>query len=109
MIVKAKEQFTSWCHCLTDGCDASDFVLDLLLVLQPPSLGCVTGCSDGIVCCWDLVKGSCEHVLDEHEGSIVRVSCTPTMVTSMATDCCIRVWDRARGTEVNVITLVSCL
>ena len=46
-------------------------------------------------------------MLDEHAGSIVRVSCTPTMVTSMAADCTIRVWDRARGTEVNVISLVS--
>ena len=86
----------------------SDSCLDFYLMLQPPSLGCVTGCSDGIVCCWDLLKGSCLHVLDEHTDSIVRVSCTPKMVTSMGADCTIRVWDRTRGTEVNVISLVSC-
>ena len=76
--------------------------------VQSHPFGCVSGCSEGMVCCWNTIRGTCVHVFEDHEDSVLKVACTPTHVISLGADKTVRAWDRMDGTPLSVISLVSC-
>ncbi|XP_055613113.1 sterol regulatory element-binding protein cleavage-activating protein [Uranotaenia lowii] len=71
-----------------------------------------SGCQDGILCVWDLVRGACMYKIEAHDDSIVALACSPSYVISLGLDERIQVWDRFQGqslTSINVSHAFSSL
>ncbi|XP_055621580.1 sterol regulatory element-binding protein cleavage-activating protein isoform X2 [Toxorhynchites rutilus septentrionalis] len=64
-----------------------------------------SGCQDGLLCVWDLIRGACMYKIEAHDDSIVALACSPSYVISLGLDERIRVWDRFQGQPLNAMTV----
>ncbi|XP_058827958.1 sterol regulatory element-binding protein cleavage-activating protein [Topomyia yanbarensis] len=64
-----------------------------------------SGCQDGVLCVWDLIRGACMYKIEAHDDSIVALACSPSYVISLGLDERIRVWDRFQGQPLNTMTV----
>ncbi|XP_058460282.1 sterol regulatory element-binding protein cleavage-activating protein isoform X2 [Malaya genurostris] len=64
-----------------------------------------SGCQDGLLCVWDLVRGACMYKIEAHDDSIVALVCSPSYVISLGLDERIRVWDRFQGQPLNTMAV----
>lgn len=69
-----------------------------------PGLG-ISGCTNGVVCLWNLHNGSKVHKLSEHKGPIISVQCSSTHVVSIAQDDQLCIWSRKTGNLLQSISL----
>ena len=76
---------------------------------------CISGCSLGLVCYWNVRSGHVIHELEvevEHSGvGVVKVSCSESYVVALLADSSVSVWDRSKGILTNIIKMVrdTCL
>ncbi|XP_055531679.1 sterol regulatory element-binding protein cleavage-activating protein [Wyeomyia smithii] len=64
-----------------------------------------SGCQDGVLCVWDLIRGACMYKIEAHDDSIVSLACSPSYVISLGLDERIRVWDRFQGQPLSTMTV----
>ncbi|XP_062563503.1 sterol regulatory element-binding protein cleavage-activating protein [Armigeres subalbatus] len=64
-----------------------------------------SGCQDGFLCVWDLIRGACMYKIEAHDDSVVALACSPSYVISLGLDERIRVWDRFQGQPLTTMTV----
>ncbi|XP_053690026.1 sterol regulatory element-binding protein cleavage-activating protein [Sabethes cyaneus] len=64
-----------------------------------------SGCQDGVLCVWDLIRGACMYKIEAHDDCIVALACSPSYVISLGLDERIRVWDRFQGQPLTTMTV----
>lgn len=109
-------QFTLHGHCGPISC--------LFIDQWQAGMG-ASGCQDGFLCVWDLIRGSiesiifsmkiftffeffvgaCVYKIEAHDDSIVALACSPSYVISLGLDERIRVWDRFQGQPLTMMTV----
>ena len=74
---------------------------------------CVSGCSSGIVCYWNIVSGQLVHELDcntYRQGQtavyVVKVRCTEEHIIALLRDRIVLIWQRSNGHLSNIIEMV---
>lgn len=89
-------QFTLHGHCGPISC--------LFIDQWQAGMG-ASGCQDGFLCVWDLIRGGCMYKIEAHDDSIVALACSPSYVISLGLDERIRVWDRFQGQPLTTMTV----
>ncbi|KXJ69369.1 hypothetical protein RP20_CCG027398 [Aedes albopictus] len=89
-------QFTLHGHCGPISC--------LFIDQWQAGMG-ASGCQDGFLCVWDLIRGACVYKIEAHDDSIVALACSPSYVISLGLDERIRVWDRFQGQPLTMMTV----
>ncbi|XP_058816833.1 sterol regulatory element-binding protein cleavage-activating protein-like [Topomyia yanbarensis] len=64
-----------------------------------------SGCQDGVLCVWDLIRGACMYKIEAHDDSIVALACSPSYAISFGLNERIRFWDRFQGQPFNTMTV----
>ncbi|XP_065077845.1 sterol regulatory element-binding protein cleavage-activating protein [Ochlerotatus camptorhynchus] len=90
-------QFTLHGHCGPISC--------LFIDQWQAGMG-ASGCQDGFLCVWDLIRGACMYKIEAHDDSIVALACSPSYVISLGLDERIRVWDRFQGQPLTTMTVL---
>ena len=68
---------------------------------------CVTGCSDGLVCVWDIIEGRAVHVMEDNPEGVLKVCSSAAVVVTLAADGTIRIWDKVYGDMLSLMDIVS--
>lgn len=109
-------QFTLHGHCGPISC--------LFIDQWQAGMG-ASGCQDGFLCVWDLIRGiiealdllrnsltfyncfagGCMYKIEAHDDSIVALACSPSYVISLGLDERIRVWDRFQGQPLTTMAV----
>lgn len=89
-------QFTLHGHCGPISC--------LFIDQWQAGMG-ASGCQDGFLCVWDLIRGACVYKIEAHDDSVVALACSPSYVISLGLDERIRVWDRFQGQPLTMMTV----
>ena len=99
---------TMWCVWAWCLLDTHRYVWNVILSFQ--NNHCVSGCSLGLVCYWNVRSGHVIHELEvevERSGvGVVKVNCSESYVVALLADSSVSVWDRSKGTLTNVIRMV---
>ncbi|XP_058840817.1 sterol regulatory element-binding protein cleavage-activating protein-like [Topomyia yanbarensis] len=64
-----------------------------------------SGCQDGVLCVWDLIRGASMYKIEAHDDSIVALACSPSYAISLGLNERIRFWDRFQGQPLNTMTV----
>lgn len=72
-------------------------------------LGCVSGCSKGLVIHWDINTGNCISEFGIYSSPLLQLESTTALVVGLFAEGCLRVWDVVSGGTVHNIVLVSWL
>lgn len=75
---------------------------------QPQGISCASGCSKGLVCCWELVSGKCLHEFEEYRTPVLKLSTLGSYLVALFADESLRVWESGSGSLLHTIKLV-CL
>jgi len=70
-------------------------------------LGCVSGCTKGLVIHWDVNTGTCINELGTYGSAVLQLESTSTHVVGLFSEACVRVWNSARGEMACKIQLVG--
>ena len=86
--------------------------LKRFLSLQSAATMCVSGCSGGVVCYWEVTTGNCRHLLQESGGdegvSVVKLDIlVGGVIVGLMSDETVVVWDKSSGESLFTIALVS--
>ena len=68
--------------------------------------GCVSGCSNGLVCYWELNSGSCLHEFEEYGSPVLRLDGARGLIVALFAEECVRIWESTIGTLLSTIQLV---
>ena len=68
----------------------------------------VSGCADGMICCYSLKDARHLYVLTAHDGAVLQLCCADKTIVSLGGDVTIKVWHMTKGVCMNTIKLVSC-
>ena len=70
-------------------------------------LGCVSGCSKGLVIHWDINTGNCINEFGMYNDStVLQLESTVSYVVGLFDEGCMRVWNVVDGALVHTIVLV---
>ena len=78
--------------------------------LIPPSqhmAACISGCSNGLVCFWELTSGNCIHEFAEYGNTVIQVACSGDYLLALFSEGCVRVWGVTSGLLIHSIDFVS--
>ena len=82
----------------------------ILAVLISPSFQyLVSGCADGMICCYSLTDARHLYMLTAHEGAVLQLCCNDKTIVSLGGDVTVKVWHMTKGVCLNTIKLVSCV
>ena len=76
------------------------------LTHQHPGNGCLSGCTSGVVCYWELSTGNCLYELDCHGVAVLKLDVVDDCFVGLFSDECMRTWDRQHGQLKYKIQLV---
>lgn len=69
-------------------------------------LGCVSGCSKGLVIHWDVNTGACINEFGIYSSVVLQLESTVAIMMGLFSEGCLRVWDIVSGDLTRTITLV---
>ena len=67
----------------------------------------MTGCADGMICCYNLTDSKHLYIIAAHEGGVVKLCCSDNVFASLGGDSAVRVWHTEKGQCLRTILLVS--
>ena len=67
----------------------------------------VTGCADGMICCYNLTDAKHLYIIAAHEGAVVKLCCRDKIFASLGGDQTVKTWHMEKGQCLRTIRLVS--
>lgn len=80
--------------------------LMLFCVQSQLKLGCVSGCSKGLVIHWDVNTGTCINEFGVYGSTVLQLEHTIASVVGLFSEGCLRVWNIVSGDLARNILLV---
>ncbi|XP_065912722.1 sterol regulatory element-binding protein cleavage-activating protein-like [Dysidea avara] len=65
----------------------------------------VSGCADGMICCYSLTDARHLYMLTAHEGAVLQLCCNDKTIVSLGGDVTVKVWHMTKGVCLNTIKL----
>lgn len=59
--------------------------------------GCLSGCTSGLVCYWELSTGNCLYEFENSGAAVLKLDALDGYFVGLFSDECIRTWDRQQG------------
>ena len=59
--------------------------------------GCLSGCTSGLVCYWELSTGNCLYEFDNRGTAVLKLDVVDGYFVGLFSDECIRTWDKQQG------------
>ena len=87
----------------------SAFIVISICVQSELKLGCVSGCSKGLVIHWNVNTGACISEFGTYNSAVLQLESTSTSVVGLFSEGCLRVWHVANGDLARKIALVNII
>lgn len=66
----------------------------------------MSGCSNGLVCYWELNSGSCLHEFEEYGSPVLKLDGARGLIVALFAEECVRIWETTTGMLLSTIQLV---